>query len=117
MRSNEDKLELFADLLEPAAAIIADKAWAQEWQAGNRAGAIKAAIRGHKKEIIEILARIEGKDPEKYQIDGLGLFIKLAAMFNRPDIEMVDGLFTAQGQTDESASSGSATGNIEDGAK
>ena len=56
-------------------------------------------------------------EPGEYQIDGLGMFIKLAAMFNRPDLEMVNGLFTLQAQTGDGASSGSATDNTQDGAK
>ena len=72
---NFDKLDLFADLIEPAGAIIADKEWAQKWQDGDRAGAIKAAIKGHKREIVEILARIDGVEPEEYQIAGLALVL------------------------------------------
>ena len=119
MRINQetsDKLDLFADILEPAAAIIEDKAWAKEWQAGNRIGAIRAAIKGHKEEIVEILARIDGVDPEGYTIDGLGLFMRLVAMVNRPDMEAIEGLFTSRGQSEGDAGSGSATGNTGDGA-
>lgn len=114
-QENSDKLDLFADILEPAGAIIADKAWAKEWQAGNRIGAIRAAIKGHKEEIVEILARIDGKDPENYTIDGLSLFARLVSMFNRPDMEAVEGLFTSRGQSEGVAGSGPATVNIEDG--
>lgn len=116
MRTNEEKLDLFADLLEPAYAVISDKEWAKKWQDGDRTGAIKAAIKSHKPEIVEMLARIEGVEPSEYKIDGLALFFKIAAMLNRPDIELANGLFTLQGQNGESASSGSATGNTKDGA-
>lgn len=116
-RTNDDKLELFADVLEPAGRIIADKAWAQKWQAGDRIGAIREAIKGHKTDIVEILARIDGVDPAEYHIDGLGLFMRLASMFNRPDLEPMAGLFTLQAQRNDKEFSGPATGNTEDGAK
>ena len=115
-RTNEDKLELFADILEPAAAILTDETWALEWQAGNRASAIRAAVKNHKAEIVEILARIDGEDPEHYEIDGMRLFLRLYGMFNRPDLEGVEGLFTSRDQSAAAASSGPVTENTgEDG--
>lgn len=116
-RTNDDKLELFADVLEPAGRIIADKAWAQKWQAGDKIGAIREAIKGHKADIVEILARIDGVEPEEYQIDGLALFMRLVTLFNRPDLEPMIGLFTSQAQNGGRESSGPATENTEGGAK
>lgn len=116
-RTNAQKLELFADLLEPVGAIIMDKAWAVKWQAGDKFGAIRAAIKGHTDQVVEILARIEGKDPATYQIDGMALFIKLTAMFNRPDLDgMAGSLFTSQPQTAGDGPSGAATETTGDGA-
>ena len=118
-RTNEEKLDLFADLLEPVAAIIMDKAWASRWQAGDRIGAIREAIKGHKPQVVEILARIEGVNPAEYTIDGMALFVKVAMMFNRPDLEvddMASNLFTLQRPNGEGGPSGAATGNTGDGA-
>ena len=112
---NFDKLDLFADLIEPAGAILVDKEWAQMWQAGDRVGAIQAAIKNHKAEIVEMLARIDGVKPKEYQIDGLGLFMRLVAMFNRPDLEPVTGLFTQRVQSVAVESSGPAMENTGDG--
>lgn len=117
IRTNEDKLELFADLIEPAAKLLTDPDWLRLWQTGDRFAAIRAAIKGHKKEIVEILARIDGKTPEHYTIDGVALFIRLAAMFNRPDMDdTVAGLFTSQAQSAAPASSGPATATTGEGA-
>ena len=116
MRTNEQKLEMFADLLEPVGAIISDKRIALAATEKGTTAALRLAITLHKREIVEILARMEDKKPEEYQIDGLVLFLKLFKMFNRPDID-IDGLFTSQAQTGGGASSGSATENTEDGAK
>lgn len=116
-RTNEDKLDLFADLLEPAGALILDRELAAEWNAGDKFGAIRAAIKNHKTEIVEILARIEGVEPEEYRIDGVSLFFKLVKLFDRPDLEMVNGLFTSQDQNGEGASSGPAMENTGDGGR
>lgn len=116
-RTNEEKLDLFADLLEPIGAIVMDKAWAVKWQAGDRFGAIREAIKGHKAQVVEILARIEGADPAAYTIDGMALFIKLAMMFNRPDLDgMAGSLFTSQRPTAGDGPSGAATETTGDGA-
>ena len=116
-RSNEDKLELFADLLEPAGAILSDRGLARLWQLGDRFGAIRAAIKGHKREVIEIMARFEGVEPRDYKIDGIALFLTLAKLFNRPDLDgMTENLFTSQHQSEGGAPSGAATENTGDGA-
>ena len=111
-RSNEDKLELFADILEPAGAIYEDKTWAMQWQAGERIAAIRSLIKNHKAEIVEILARIDGVEPAEYRIDGVSLFVRLYNLFNRPDLEPVTGLFTSQAQSGGGESSGPAMENI-----
>ena len=58
MRTNEQKLELFADLVEPAAAILTDNRLALAVQGDGIAAGIRAAIKGHAREIVEILARV-----------------------------------------------------------
>ena len=115
-RTNEEMLDVFADILEPAAAILTDREWARRYQSGDKAGAIRAAIKTHKREIVEILARFEGRDPAEYRIDPVSIFVRIASAFNRPDLEFVDGLFTSQAQSGEGAPSGPATENIEGGA-
>ena len=114
MRSNEDQLELFADLIEPAAEIIGDKAVAKILQTGGKpAKAVKIAIKNHKQAVIELLARLDGVDPENYVVPGpIGLAMRLINLFNQPDIK---DLFIAQGQNEIAADSGSATENIGDG--
>lgn len=114
-RANYDKIDLFADILEPVAAIVADKSWIADFQQGNKIKAIQTAIKGHKRELVEIFARIEGKDPDTYEIDGVGLFFRLARMLNRPDLDVND-LFTSQDQSADAAPSGPATPNTGDAA-
>lgn len=113
-RTNEEALELFADILEPAAEVLADKELADIIRGGGKpVKAVAVAIRKHKAEIIEILARIDGADPEEYEVNVLVLPVRLINLLNRPEIKE---LFTLQGQTGDAASSGSATENTGDGA-
>lgn len=117
-RTNEEILDVFADILEPAYAIITDKDWAGLWLSGDRIGAIRAAIKTHTREITEILACFEGQDPETYRIDPVSLFIRVASAFNRPDLEeYTDSLFTSRAQSGESAPSGPATPNTAAGGR
>lgn len=114
MRSNEDQLELFADLIEPAAEIIGDKAVAKILQTGGKpAKAVKIAIKNHKQAVIELLARLDGVDPENYVVPGpIGLTMKLINLFNQPDIK---DLFTVQEQSEIAADSGPAMETTGDG--
>lgn len=116
MRTNEDKLELFADLLEPVAEILSDPDVALAWRNEKTIRAIKLTIKGHKREIIEVLALIEGAKPEEYEINGLTLLLKLIDLMNRPDVKQtVDGLFTLQDRIGGAEPSGPATLNTEGG--
>ena len=113
-RSNEEELELFADLLEPAAEILTDNAVRGVLQGGGKPiTAIKYAIKNHKKAVIEILARIDGVPVEEYRISAIALPIKLLQLVNRPEVEE---LFSSAGQMSDAARSGSHMENTEDGA-
>ena len=112
--NNEDRLELFADLIEPAGDIIGDKEVAKLLQSGKIAKAVKHAIKAHKSAVIEILARLDGKEPSEYIVPGpIGLTTKLVNLFNDPEIQT---LFQSGPQSESAVSSGPVTANIEDGA-
>lgn len=112
-RSNEDALELFADLIEPAAEIFADAEVAEIMRSGALAKAVKVAIKNHKSAVIEILARIDGVEPKDYQVNVLSLPVKLINLLNKPELQE---LFTPQGQENAVGSFGSATASTKDGA-
>lgn len=119
VRSNEDKLELFADVLEPFAALLAD---GEVMGVLNRnepiIRAVSLAIKRHKAEVTEIFARLEGVEPEEYDFNPMRVTFKALQFFGRSDVQqMVRELFTSPEQNDAGASSGAATENIEDGAK
>lgn len=111
MRTNEENLDLFADLMAPVAEIMTDEEVVSAFRAeGGRAiDAVKPAIKNHKKAIIEILAALEGVDVESYVVPPPAqLLMKIVNLANDPDVQC---LFSLQGQTEVAASSGSATEN------
>lgn len=106
---DEEALELLADLLEPVAEILSDKAILAAMQAKeiNKMGAIKYAIKQHKKSVIEVLAILEGVPVNEYHCNVFTLPVKLLEILNDP--ELMDFFkLQVQGMTEEE-SFGSAT--------
>lgn len=110
----EQALDILADLIDPAAAIMADK------EISNFARSkkpiiklVKPLIKRHKQEVIEIMAILDGENPEQYKenVNILTLPSKLLEILN--DKELMS-LFTLQGQKTGETNSGSATENIEE---
>lgn len=92
-------LDALADLMEPAARIFADDAVKDSIKSGEpKLILAKKLIKGHKKEVIEILAILDGADPATYQVTLLTLPLKLLEILNDPDCA---NLFTLQGQKTE----------------
>ena len=102
-------LELIADIIEPATEILADPAIKEAFSRSKMA-AIKVAIKSHKNAIREIVARLDGKNPEEYHFTALSLPVKLLSMFNDPDLQQ---LFTSSGQKEDETACSSASGNTE----
>ena len=114
MRTNEQNLDLFADLMEPLAEILTDEAVTSAFkgEGGKPIKAVKAAIKGHHRAIIEVLAALEGVDADRYVVPPpAALLMKIMNLINNPDVQS---LFTLQGQSDHAASSGSASGITQD---
>ena len=106
-RENDEALELFADLLEPASEILGDPAVAEALRGGGTlARAVKLAVKGHKAAVVEILARLDGEDPASYRVRPAALPGKLAALLAMP--EMRD-FFSWPGRSGACACSGSAS--------
>lgn len=116
---NEDAIELLADILEPTALILGDpdtRKAVQDVQNKKikKVKAVSKVIKNHKKEILEILARLDGKEPEEYECNVLVLPQKVLEILN--DKELVD-FFTSQAQMMESESFGLHTENTEESEK
>lgn len=112
MRTNEENLDLFADLLEPTAAILGDKEIAAVARKGEpKVKLVKLAIKRHHKEVIELLAGLEGQDPESYVVPGpLALTAKLLKLVNNPDVQE---LFTLGPLTGGGSSGGPVTAHTQ----
>lgn len=109
---NEDALDLLADLLEPVATLFSDEKLVSLIKGGGtKLEAIKYALKEHKGSIVEILARLDGKEPKKYEGNIITMTKSLIEITN--DEELMS-FFTSQGQTTEKKSSGSVTENTEE---
>lgn len=99
---NEAALDLLADILEPAATIFADPQFKVVVTSSNRMSAVTYVIKNHKKEIIQILARIEGVSPSEYKGTVITMTKQVLDLLN--DEELV-GFFSSQGLMEEKKSS------------
>lgn len=112
----EEAIEVLADIIEPLAYIFADKEISSLAQDGKTPPVkyISIALKNHKKEVIEIMARLEGKTVKEYEktVNVFTLPIQILAIVND---DMFKSLFTLQNQTRNTslASFGSAMGNTE----
>jgi hypothetical protein len=105
----EKALDMWVDLIDPISAIISDKEVEKAYKSGQKLQAIKTAIKSHKKEVVTILAIIDGEDPETYEPSAIAIPVKLAEIFNDP---AVSDLFISQEQMMDVTSFGPATENI-----
>lgn len=95
----EKAIEVFADLLEPTAEILADEDIVNAIRADeSKIAIIKKILKGHSKAIVEIMAILDDENPDEYEVDFMTLPKKLLDLFNDP---MVIDLFTSQGQDAE----------------
>lgn len=106
---NGDKLDLLADLIEPVGELLGDREALAAWRDGDRGGCLRRLIRGHKGAIVEILARLEGRDPAEYQLDGGALMLRLLAKWGELR-ELAEALFPSPAQSADTGRSGPATG-------
>lgn len=107
----EQAIDTFAEIIEPLTAILADE---EIKEADNKLEAIKIALKKYKREVITILALLEGENPETYEPTLFTLPAKLIEITDEPEVKT---LFMSVGQTEENNSSGSVTENTKDGEK
>lgn len=99
---DDEALDLLADIVEPAAAIFADKNVKEAFRSDNKFKAAKAIIKTHKKEIIEILARLNNTPVEEYHCNIFTLPAVILQILQ--DQELVDFFSSAVGAEDVNAS-------------
>lgn len=107
---NEDALDLLADLIDPVSNILADDEVIKSLNT-NKISMVKTIIKTHKKEVIEILARLDGVPVEEYKVNVFTLPIKLIEILN--DEGLVN-FFDSQQVQPEKTSSGLAMVNTEE---
>lgn len=113
-RTNEEKLDLFADLMEPVAAILGDQEVRESITKDVPYIRVAAlAIKKHKQEVITILALLDGVPVSEYKVNLISMPVKLVRLLNTPEAQE---LFTGAELKNEAASSGSAMETTGDGA-
>lgn len=104
-----EALDLLADLIEPVSSILADKDISKLQKNGASVARIaSAAIKGHKDEVLRIMAALDGVPFEEYHCNILTLPKRLIEILNDKDLQ---DFFSSQGQTEEPNNSGSASAN------
>lgn len=111
----DDALELLADILEPASEIIGDEEIKKLW-AGKAPmlKIVRVALKEHKAAVKEILARLDGENPETYEVGVLTLPAKMLQILNDKELLSV---FQLQAQNLVEDGFGSAMENTEETAE
>lgn len=107
----EQAIDVLADIIDPVTTILSDEEVRSAYYGENRMQAIKVALKKYKKEVIYVLALLDGENPKTYQPTLLTLPKKLIEITDDPDMQL---LFMSAGQNEEEDSSGSAMENTED---
>lgn len=112
---DDEALDLLADILEPAALIMADKELAEMKERGaSIAQLVSTAIKTHKEQVMKIMAALDGVPVEEYHCNILTLPSKMIEILN--DEELKD-FFNSQGQTKGKSKSKSASANTKESGK
>lgn len=112
----EEAIDVLADIIEPLTSIISDKEVQKLSKKKNvkPASYIKPMLKNHKKEVIEVLARLDRKTVEEYSenLSLLTLPMQILELINDPEVQ---NLFHSQGESKVTslASSSPATENTE----
>lgn len=109
--TNEESLDMFADMLEPMSIILADKEVAEKFKNGTLAAGVAHAIKKHKPEVIKILAVTDGEPIETYKVNPVSIPFKLLRLLSAPEMKE---LFSSAGQMTEKGFSGSPMENTEE---
>lgn len=108
---NEEALDLVVDIIEPVGRLFEDKMFVSAIQSGNRMKAVKIALREHQKDILFVLARMEGKKPEEYKGNIITMTKQILDILS--DKELSD-FFISQGLMEADDASSDPMENIEE---
>lgn len=108
---NEEAIELLADIMEPVSEILADDEVKNTYRSGaNKIALVKVILKHHSKQVVDILAILDGIPREEYKCNVVTLPIKLIEIFND---EELTSFFESQSQILGEELSGSVTENTE----
>ena len=104
----EEAIELWADIMDSASVIFSDKEL-RKYAEGSKINLAKAMLKSHKKEVCDILLRIDDTP-----INGFNIIVRLVQILEEigANPEVRD-FFGMQSQNEQQESSGSATENTE----
>ena len=109
---DDDALDLLADIIEPATEIFADEEVKKAF-GKSKLAAIRIAIKHHKHELMQIMARMDGVPVEEYHCNVLTLPARLLQILS--DEELTTFFTDAAQPSGTEKRSGSAMGVIKDG--
>lgn len=102
---NGEALDLLADIIEPVISIMQDEKVKEAFQSDNKLmNTVKAIVKGHKDDVIEILARLDDTPAKDYQCTIFTLPIKVLEILN--DKQLLDFFNSAVGAVPTTASIG-----------
>ena len=104
---NEEAVEVLADMIEPAATIMADPKVAEMFNSGKpKILLVKYALKEYKKSVVELIAALHRQKPKEFRFTMISLVKDLLDILNDPELQSV---FTLQGQETEGEHSGAVT--------
>lgn len=84
---NEDAIELLADLIEPTANILSDEKIQEAFNGGvSKLKIAKMCLKEHKKDVLEILATLNGQSVEEYTCNPVSILVDLLAILNDEEL-------------------------------
>lgn len=95
---NEDALDVLANIIEPATKIIANDKVKNAYKSGNKMEVAKEVLKGNKKELVEILAALDGVPYKNYKANIPEMLNKIFELIDDMDVMQV---FTSQETKDE----------------
>lgn len=107
---NYETLDALADIIEPTSVILTNEKVKASFAKKNKLMIAKTLLKECPKEIIEILARLDGKTVDEYKCTLVSVPVAVLEILN--DEAMTD-FFKSQGQSLVDELSGSATENTE----
>lgn len=82
----EDALDVLANIVQEVAEICGDAKFVLLVRTRDKMGVVKTLLKDHKKEVLRIMAYLEGVEPEEYNPSLVEIPKMLLDMMNDPDI-------------------------------